>query len=39
MRVDECGLGECDIANVADSDTNAIAKKYQDKGWAVTPVA
>ncbi len=39
MRIDEYGLGESDTSNVADADTNAIAKKYLDKGWAVTPVA
>jgi Bifunctional DNA primase/polymerase, N-terminal len=39
MRIDDYSFGRSDTANVADSATNAIAKKYHDRGWFVTPVA
>jgi putative DNA primase/helicase len=38
MRFDDYGFAGSDTANVADADTNAIARKYHDRGWAVTPV-
>jgi bifunctional DNA primase/polymerase-like protein len=38
MRIDEYGFAKSGTANFANADTSATARKYHDRGWAVTPV-